>query len=73
MSKRIEILESNNNVDEEEPSTSKHHKRKINIYEEELEDNLKISKSKLAASLEKNSQLRKDLKKIKEELDHSLK
>ena len=41
--RRIGILESNNNIDEEEPSTSKHDKRKLSFYEEELEDKLKIS------------------------------
>ena len=39
--RRIGILESNNNVDKEEPSTSKHDKRKLSIYEEELKDKLK--------------------------------
>ena len=73
MSRGVGILEFNNKVDEEEPSTSENDKRKLSIYEEELEDKLKISESKLAASLETNSQLRKDLRKIKKELSRSLK
>ncbi|XP_049414870.1 uncharacterized protein LOC125877656 [Solanum stenotomum] len=42
-------------------------------FEVELEEKLKASEFKLVASLEKNSQLMKDLSKIKEELNHSLK
>lgn len=51
MSSRIGILECNNKVDEEKPSTSEYDKRKLCIYEEELGDKLKIYESKLVASL----------------------
>ena len=50
-SSRIGILECNNKVDEEKPSTLENDKRKLCIYEEELEDKLKISASNLVASL----------------------
>lgn len=43
------------------------------VYEEELDNKLEILENKLATSFEKNSQIQKDLKKIKKELSQSLK
>ncbi|XP_049399696.1 uncharacterized protein LOC125863713 [Solanum stenotomum] len=77
MGVRIGTLETNNIIPEKEPDTSVGGKRKLSIFEEELEEKLKILESKLVASLETNFQLRKDLSKdlskVKEELSHSLK
>ncbi|XP_049364162.1 uncharacterized protein LOC125828888 [Solanum verrucosum] len=53
--------------------TSEGRTRKLNSFEVKLEEKLKASEFKLVVSLEKNSQLMKDLSKIKEELNHSLK
>lgn len=39
--------------------------KKSSIFEDDLEDKLKISESKLVASLETNYKLRKDLRRIK--------
>jgi len=73
LSIRIGILETDSLEPSEGPGTSVGGKRKLSILEEELEEKLKILESKLVASLETNSQLRKDLSRIKEELSHSLK
>ncbi|KAH0665121.1 hypothetical protein KY285_026327 [Solanum tuberosum] len=73
LSIRIGILETDSLEPSEGPGTSVGGKRKLSILEEELEEKLKILDSKLVASLETNSQLRKDLGKVKEELSHSLK
>ncbi|XP_049397273.1 uncharacterized protein LOC125861406 [Solanum stenotomum] len=73
MSVRIGIIETGSLEPNEEPGISKGGKQKLSNFEVELEEKLKTSKSKLAASLERNSQLVKDLCKIKEELNHSLK
>ncbi|KAH0769724.1 hypothetical protein KY290_013705 [Solanum tuberosum] len=73
MSVRIGTIETCSLKPNEEPGTSKGGKRKLNNFEVELEEKLKTSKSKLADSLERNSQLVKDLGKIKKELNHSLK
>ncbi|XP_049406072.1 uncharacterized protein LOC125869660 [Solanum stenotomum] len=73
LSIRIGILENDSLEPSEGPGTSVGGKRKLSILEEELEEKLKILESKLVASLETNSQLRKDLSKVKEELSHSLK
>ncbi|KAH0717488.1 hypothetical protein KY290_014092 [Solanum tuberosum] len=73
ISERIGILETCNITSEKGPENSVGGKRKLSIFEEELEEKLKNSESKLVASLETNSQLRKDLSKVKEELSHSLK
>jgi len=73
LSIRIGILDNDSPEPSEGPGTSVGGKRKLSILEEELEEKLKILESKLVASLETNSQLRKDLSKVKEELSHSLK
>lgn len=73
MSARIGMFESSNVSLEEDSRTSKNDKRKLSVFEEELEDKLKIFETKLAASLETNSQPINDLSNIKEELIHSLK
>ncbi|KAK4734428.1 hypothetical protein R3W88_008689 [Solanum pinnatisectum] len=73
MSVRICTLETSNITLEEDPGTSVSGKRKLSIFVEELEEKLKISEAKLVASLETNSQLRKDLSRVKNELNHSLK
>ena len=64
MSVRIGTLETNNIIPEEDPSTSVSGKRKLSIFEEELEEKLKIFESKLVVSLETNSQLRKYLRRV---------
>ncbi|KAH0633560.1 hypothetical protein KY284_036346 [Solanum tuberosum] len=71
MSVRINFLETDYLQPIEEPGTSVGGKRKLSNFEIELEEKLKTSESKLVASLERNSQLVKDLCKIKEELNHS--
>ncbi|XP_015167052.1 uncharacterized protein [Solanum tuberosum] len=73
MSVRIGILETDSLEPKEESGTSEGGKRKLNNFEVELEEKLKTSECKLVAALEKNSQLVKDLCKIKEELNQSLK
>ncbi|KAH0689140.1 hypothetical protein KY289_016498 [Solanum tuberosum] len=73
ISKGIGILETCNITSEKDPGNSIGGKRKLSIFKEELEEKLKNSESKLVASLEINSQLRKDLSRVKEELSHSLK
>ncbi|KAH0710848.1 hypothetical protein KY284_012275 [Solanum tuberosum] len=73
MSVRIGMLETCSLEPNEEPGTSKGGKRKLSNLEVELEEKLKTSESKLVASLERNSQLVKDLCKIMEKLNHSLK
>ncbi|KAH0769701.1 hypothetical protein KY290_013682 [Solanum tuberosum] len=73
MNVRLSILESEIHQTEEGPGTSKSGKRKLNSFELNLEESLKISESKLVAALERNSQLAKDLSKVKEELNQSLK
>jgi len=73
MSVRIGILETGSLEPNEEPGTFKGGKRQLSNFAIKLEDKLKASKSKSAASLKRNSQLMKDLSKIKEELNHSLK
>jgi len=73
MSVRIGTLETCSLEPNEEHGTSKGGKRKLSNFEVELEEKLKTSESKLVASLERNPQLVKDLCKIKEELNHSLK
>ncbi|XP_015158487.1 uncharacterized protein [Solanum tuberosum] len=73
MSVRIGTLETCSLKPNEEHGTSKGGKRKLSNFEVELEEKLKTSESKLAASLERNSQLMNNLGKIKEELNHSLK
>ncbi|KAK4729569.1 hypothetical protein R3W88_022557 [Solanum pinnatisectum] len=70
---RLSILETENLQIEEEPCTSEGGKRKLSSYELDLEESLKITESKLVASLERNSRLVKDLTQVKEELSHSLK
>ncbi|KAH0696719.1 hypothetical protein KY290_014118 [Solanum tuberosum] len=73
LSIRIGILKTDSLEPSEGPGTSVGGKRNLSILEEELEEKLKILESKLVASLETNSQLRKDLSKVKKELSHSLK
>jgi len=73
MSIRIGILETCVTETSGEPGPSASGKRKLSIFEEELELKLKDSESKLTESLEINSQLRKDLSRIKEKLSQSLK
>lgn len=67
LSSRIRMLESNKITLIEGPSTSINDKRKFSIFEEELEDKLKVSESKLVASLKTTSNLKKDLSRIREE------
>ncbi|XP_049406323.1 uncharacterized protein LOC125869989 [Solanum stenotomum] len=73
ISERIGTLETCNITPEKNLGNSVGGKRKLSIFEEELEEKLKNFKSKLVSSLKTNSQLRKDLSKVKEELSHSLK
>ncbi|KAK4713321.1 hypothetical protein R3W88_019228 [Solanum pinnatisectum] len=61
MSVKTGTLETSNIIPEEDPGTSVGGKRKLSIFEEELKEKLKISEAKLVASLETNSQLRKDM------------
>jgi len=70
---RVSILEAESIQLEEKPGTSEGAKTKLNSLELELQESLKVSESKLTASLEKNSQLVKDLSQVKVELSHSLK
>ncbi|XP_049368191.1 uncharacterized protein LOC125833082 [Solanum verrucosum] len=73
MSVRINIIETKNMLPNEEHGTSEGGKRKLSSFEVELEEKLKAPEFKSVVSVEKNSQLMKDLSKIKEELNHSLK
>lgn len=60
---RISILESDIPEPNEGPDTSKGGKRKLSVFEEDLEEKFKTSEFKLIASLETNAQLWKDLTK----------
>ena len=66
---RISILESDIPEPNEGPDTSKGGKQKLSVFEEELEEKLKTYESKLVT----NAQLRKDLTKVREELNQFLK
>lgn len=63
---KIVILETSSLEPNEKPGTCKGEKRKLSVIEEELEQKLKTSESKLVAFLEINSQLRRDLTKVRE-------
>ncbi|XP_049391385.1 uncharacterized protein LOC125855684 [Solanum stenotomum] len=69
----IGILETDSLEPSEGLGTSVGGKRKLSVLEEELKEKLKILESKLVTYLETNSQMRKDLSKVREELSHSLK
>ena len=63
LSVRIGILKTDSPEPNKGPCTSKGGKRKLSVFEEDLEEKFKTSEFKLIASLETNAQLWKDLTK----------